>query len=127
MKKFLFILVILIVSISCQHDPTGMNRKYLIPKKKFVNILVDIHIQDAVVGSPYFTQNYSRNDSINVYQSIFDKYNVTQQEFDSTITSYTRRPDLYAEVYDQVILRLNLKIDQLKDNEPVFENPKEDQ
>jgi hypothetical protein len=58
---------------------------------------------------------------VNIYDELYKKYGVTQADFDSTVVAYTRRPDLYMKVYDDVILRLNLKLDLVRKKEPSFE------
>ncbi len=121
MNKILSLLFLVLFIASCQDDPTKMDKRYLISRNKFVNILVDMHTMDAIMNGSEYYRKYEAGDSVNIYQEIFDKYDVSKADFDSTIVSYTRRPDLYMNVYDEVILRLNLALDKLHDNEPSFE------
>ena len=125
LKKIIVLSVAFLFLINCQEDPTKMDKRYLISRSKFVNILVDMYVMDAMVDGSEFYQKYEKNDSINIYHDIFKKYKVSKADFDSTVVSYTRRPDLYMKVYDDVILRLNLAMDKLHDNEPSFEKAEE--
>ncbi|HDR67602.1 MAG TPA: DUF4296 domain-containing protein [Bacteroidaceae bacterium] len=53
------------------------------------------------------------NDSIDMITPIFEKYHVTKEQFDSTMAEYTRYPDLLDKVYDEVIMKLNVMIDEI--------------
>ncbi len=129
MKKRLFIgILVALALLACSREKTGVSGKGIIPRSKFVNILVDIHMMDAITNSPEFYRKFDPKDSVDVHTEIFKKYDVTRAEFDSTFVAYTRHPEAYIKVYDDVILKLNLKMDSLKDNKPSFkkeENPKE--
>jgi len=98
-----------------------MDKDYVIPRDKFVDVLVEMHIMDAVTNAPEYYRKFGKNDSVNIYAGIFRKYDVTQAQFDSTMVMYTRQPDKYLKVYDDVILKLNLKRDKMLDNEPSFQ------
>ena len=126
--KVLFAIVSfsLVVLFSCSDDPTKItNKQELIPRDKFVDILVDVHTMDAITNLPQYYRKFGAEDSVSVYGDIWKKYGVTRAEFDSTAAAYTRRPDLYLKIYDDVILKLNLKLDKLRDNEPSFSREKE--
>ena len=56
----------------------------------------------------------SSTDSIDLYGVIFEKHNVTKAEFDSTVSAYTRRSDLFKEIYDEVLLKINVMVDETK-------------
>ncbi len=120
-KSIIHILLMTLFVVSCGRDNGGAGHRKLIPRDKFVDILVDIHLMDAITNGPQFYRKFDVNDSVNVHEEIFKKYNVTRAQFDSTFTSYTRDPEHYLKVYDDVILKLNLRLDELKNNTPSFE------
>jgi len=113
MKFSSFLLLIFLgLSLSCSNDPTRISQKDMIERDVFVDMLVDMHILDAISNESEFYRKFSTKDSLDLYSKIFEKYNVTKAEFDSTVSAYTRRGDLYKEVYDQVLLEINLRIDE---------------
>ncbi len=116
----------LLFLMSCSGQPAKIRHKYIIPRDKFVDILVDIHLMDAITNGPEFYRKFSAEDSVNVYSEIFKKFGVSRAQFDSTMVSYTRRPELYLKIYDDVILRLNFRIDELKDKKPSFKKEEEE-
>ena len=75
---------------------------------------------DALSSEIELYSYFPLGDSIHIYDDIFKKYGTTSAEFDSTISMYTRRPDLFLEIYNEVLLRLNYMNDTLNKNEPQF-------
>jgi len=88
--------------------------RYIIPEKKFVNVLVDIHLADGIaMENMRFSDAYIL-DSASLYQSVFDKYHVTRAMFDSTMEYYASRPDEFQKVYNLLTVRLKRMEDELK-------------
>ncbi len=114
---------------SCTDDPTKVkvSRRDAIAQEKFVQILADIHLMDAITNNPDYYRKYEALDSIDLYSSIFEKYGVTKAEFDTTVSLYTKKPDLYLEVYDGVIFELNYRLDSLREKKPKFERDEDQQ
>lgn len=96
------------VAFSCGHGKYGE----IIPPKKFVNVLVDIHLADGIA-----VENISRGnallDSSSLYGSVFDKYDVTRPMFDSTMAFYSEHPDDFQKIYNKVTARLKRMEDEL--------------
>ncbi|MCF8378527.1 MAG: DUF4296 domain-containing protein [Bacteroidales bacterium] len=110
-KSSLLTIILLILSLSCSNDPTKISKKDMIEKDVFIDILVDMHILDAITNESEYYRKFAPEDSINIYKLIFEKHKVTQAEFDSTVSAYTRRSDLYKEIYDEVLLQLSVRLD----------------
>jgi hypothetical protein len=93
MKKFISIIILMLLLTMCSEDPTSMNKKNLIEREKFTNILVDMHMMEGIVNTSDFYRRYTEGDSVNIYDELYKKYGVTQADFDSTVVEYTRRPE----------------------------------
>ncbi|MCB9014083.1 MAG: DUF4296 domain-containing protein [Bacteroidales bacterium] len=122
MKKLFAFLFFLAILASCQDDLTKINSSKTIPREKFVNILVEMHLMDVITGNPRYSRKFDASDSLDIYGSIFEKYNVSKALFDTTVAMYVRQPDVYLKVYDEVLLKLNYMQDTLRDNIPKFTN-----
>jgi hypothetical protein len=120
MKRFLVLVFIMAALLSCKDDLTKIRKRNLIPREKFVEILVGIHMVDVMTNGPNFTRKYEPGDTVDLNLEVFEKYHVTQAEFDSTVAMYIRQPDVYLKVYDEVLLKLNYMLDTLKNNSPKF-------
>jgi hypothetical protein len=90
------------ITFSCGHGRYGVT----IPPKKFVNVLVDIHIADGIAIENMEHAKNALLDSASLYGSVFDKYGVTRSMFDSTLSYYTEHPDDFQKIYNKVTARL---------------------
>jgi hypothetical protein len=116
----LLLLLTLLTLASCRDRTTGMPRRQVIPRDKFVDVLVDMHKMDALTNYYELFHKMEHGDSIDPYSPILNKYGYSKARFDSTISAYTRHPLKFQKVYDDVILKLTLELDTLNDNEPQF-------
>jgi len=99
----LFVATVLVVfSVTCS-SPAG---KDIIPEKKLVGILADIHLADGIGMIPVNNHDTFVYDSAALYGAILQKYGVTRAQFDSTMLYYTKRPGDFAEIYNEVMARL---------------------
>lgn len=103
-KLSLKILVILLTATlsACDNRPDN-----ILSQSKMADILFDMHKLEGT-----FTE---KSDSIITiqdkrpfYNSILSKYNISQSQFDSSIVWYSKYPKKYERVYDNVIERLTL-------------------
>lgn len=90
-------------------------RKYLIPKKKFVNFLVDMHISEAIAMGMVKNEPELdfRADSASLYGSVFEKHGVTRAMFDSTMLYYSRRPEEFRDLYSLVTVKLKTREEEI--------------
>jgi hypothetical protein len=120
MKRLLAFTFLFAILLSCRDDFTRINKRGIIPREKFVEILADIHLMDVMSGSPSYSRKFEAGDTVDLNQAVFDKYNVTKIDFDSTVAMYIRQPEVYIKVYDEVLLKLNYMLDTLKNKNPQF-------
>ena len=88
-----------------------------IPQEILVDVLVDIHLMDGVTNDRKFYRRYSGVDSIDVLSPILDKHEVTLRMFDTTMYEYSRHPELLDKVYNDVLMKLNVMLDENEDAE----------
>jgi hypothetical protein len=82
-------------------------KKYVIPEKKFVEVLVDIHLADGIALVSPFPSTRPSFDSSSLYGSVFTKHNITRTEFDSSMAYYSRRTEKLQIIYTKVNAYLN--------------------
>ncbi len=127
LSKFSFVYGCLIflcyslIAISC----SGHQRKYIIPQNKFVDVLVDIHLADAIALE--YRPEYSGFvlDSAELYGSVFRKHDITKEQFDSTMSYYSSHPSDFQKVYNKVIGKINLLRNELLEPDTVSAEPEE--
>ena len=89
-----------VLSIACSRVPSN-----IIDAKTMESLLIDIHKAEAYMeNNKYIANNRLAQDSVK--NSIFTSHNVTAAEFDSSVVWYGSNLDIYIEVYDKVIKKL---------------------
>jgi hypothetical protein len=106
---YCLLLLLAVLATSCNHRRYGD----LIPPKKFVNVLVDIHLADGIAVENMSHPTLARLDSASLYGSVFNKYGVTRPMFDSTMSYYTEHPDDFQKIYNKVTAKLKRMEDEL--------------
>jgi len=111
-KPFIWFLLCIIL-FSC----SDTKKKYLIPEKKLVPLIVDMHIADGIALNYSPGKEKLKLDSTVVYGWVLDKHKVTKMQFDSTIAYYTKHPDHLDRIYDKVIASLSKLESEIKEAE----------
>ncbi len=102
MKQAIIFLFFIFLATQCSERPS-----YKIEDKKMINMLVDIHIADVMYKIKTLPPRYEQSDTA-LYTDIFDKYNVSKKQFDTTMNYYiTHNPKKLNVIYDSVINRLS--------------------
>ena len=121
-KRLLYPVILLLVlcSSACKKE-VKITGKEFIEREVLINVLVDIHLMDGVSQDRQFLRKFEA-DSIDVITPILDKHQVTKQMFDTTMYVYTRNPKQLDEVYNDVLIRLNVMLDE-NSKEEVLSRP----
>jgi len=116
-------ILLLILALSACHKEMSINGKEFIKRDVLVDILVDIHLADGVTNDRIFHRKFEV-DSIDILSPILEKYEVSRQKFDTTIIVYTRNPELLDQVYNDVLIKLNVMLDENNKKEEKKEETK---
>jgi hypothetical protein len=118
LKRILAVLSTLALVMLFFTNCSGPLRKKIIPEKKFVNLLADIHLADGIaVDQISNTSSTFTLDSASFYGSVLNKYHVTRTQFDNTLAFYASHPVDCQRMYNKVIARLKLMEEELKKQE----------
>ena len=79
----------------------------IIPKDQFANILEKIYL----VESDFKLNRVNNSD----YQEILSNYNVSKTDFENTLQYYSERPGLFEKIYEEILIDLEEKRNQLTD------------
>jgi hypothetical protein len=112
-KRNQYALTILAVWVLFFINCSGPDGRNIIPEKKFVNVLVDIHLADGIAVINMNSADTFRLDSASLYGSVLKKYKVTRAQFDSTMVFYSSHPGDFQEIYNKVIAKLKRMEDEL--------------
>lgn len=86
-----------------------------ITENKMADIIADLTLAEAYAHRPYKSL-LNDSDRRLLRQSILQKYNVTPQEFDSTLMWYGHHMDKYSELYEKVDKRLDKRAQTISPN-----------
>ena len=112
-NKPLIWLLLCIMLLSCSHT----KKKYLIPEKELIPLIVDMHIADGIAFNYSPGRDRLKPDSAALYGWVLQKHNVTKMQFDSTMAYYTKHTDRLNRIYDKVIADLSKLESEIKEVE----------
>jgi len=102
-KQFVFLFLATLLLFSCSKK----EEKTYLSMDDFTRIIFDIHLTDGVLTSKNIVSRGKVYRPSFYYNSIYKKYNVTPQQFDSCVIFYTQNSSLYEKMYEKVIDSLN--------------------
>lgn len=108
---YILLLLIILIPEGCIRKKQ-ISGKEFIPREVFVDVLVDIHLMDGITNDRKFYRRYENVDSIDYLGPILEKHQVTLQMFDTTMYAYSRHPELLDQVYNDVLMKLNIMLDE---------------
>lgn len=106
----ILILLLVLTFTACQKNK-GITGDEFIEREVLVDVLVDIHLMDGVTQDRKFGRKYDV-DSLDIFTPILEKHQVTKQMFDTTMFVYSRNPELLDKVYNDVLIKLNVMLDE---------------
>ena len=113
------LLLLMVLTLTACKNEKSISGKAYVEREVLVDVLVDIHLMDGVTQDRKFSRKYD-TDSINVLIPILEKHQVSRQMFDTTMYVYSRSPKLLDAVYNDVLIKLNVMLDEnSKEQEPV--------
>lgn len=114
------VLLTILATTACRHDPFPSNA---VPETKFIDIMVDVHIAEAIYRDRFRQKNDSLQ-SVPLYLSVLEKHGVNEEQIAKTTAYYTRHPKEYDKVYAEIISKISLMIEEQKQGEELSINPK---
>jgi len=105
--KLLTITILLIV-FACNKKTKYNESNFIIPPDTMVNIIKDIHLAEAYIAYMQTTNSNTQNITINTYNNLLKKHNISKQQLDSNLKYYANNPILLKEIYQKVVNELNI-------------------
>ena len=102
-KQFVLLFFSILLLFSC----SDKEEKTFLSEDDFTRILFDIHLTDGVLTTENITSRGREYRPSFYYNSIYKKYNISPQQFDSCVSFYTQNSALYEKIYEKVIDSLN--------------------
>jgi hypothetical protein len=116
-KVYILFVILMSVLISCKNGKSGAR---VLSENDFENLLVDLHMADALSADYSLSSITGNLDSATIYTAVFRKYNTTRKDFENTLKWYSNHPKKFSKVYDEVFGKLNKKTQELNDKQTLF-------
>lgn len=111
MRKWLFLILMLSV-FACK----GRNaEEKIIPRKDFVDLLIDLHIADAIALNHTVNENFGRLDSALLYYTILESHDCTKEQMIHSMNYYSADSEALVGIYDEVFSTLSKRSDGAKE------------
>lgn len=105
-------LLILMLAAACSKNKK-VRGKDLIPRDTLVEMMVEMHLIDGLTNDVAYYRKYNPNDTIDLYGSVYEKYDVTREEFDASLLEYASIPRQLDALYGDILTELNLMQEEL--------------
>ena len=112
-EKILITLAVLAAMSSCFRDPKPRNT---LSREKFIEVLADIHIAEAVTQDRY-RFGLDSLQSKDAYFSVLKKHKIEEQEMVNTTLYYSRHPREFDKIYTEVISRMERMSEEISGKE----------
>ena len=99
-------LVAMLLLTACE-VPVGV-----MSRKKMAEVLADVHIAEAITGQTYAYNDFSSKRAC--FEKVFEKYDITRDEFNHSVDWYARHPRIYSEVYEETVKLIEKRQDEVK-------------
>ncbi|HET9825960.1 MAG TPA: DUF4296 domain-containing protein [Chitinophagaceae bacterium] len=106
MKCLLGIVLAMIVTFSCSEKK---NRSDVLPEKKMREVMWDMIRADQYVSDFVLRDSTKKKkeESVNLYEQIFNLHKITREQFKKSLEYYSSRPDLFRPIVDSLAVRKN--------------------
>lgn len=99
-------LVAMLLLTACE-VPVGV-----MSRKKMAEVLADVHIAEAITGQTYAYNDFSSKRAC--FEKVFEKHDITRDEFNHSVDWYARHPRIYSEVYEETVKLIEKRQDEVK-------------
>lgn len=110
-KNSSIVVSLALLMAACVDQEVHLPEGYL-SQEKMVDIMVDIHLVEGARSGNLLLGD--TNDLPDYYARIYEKYNVSEEEFKANFNWYTQHPTALKTVYEEVIVALSKLEEEIK-------------
>jgi hypothetical protein len=105
MKRFLHIVLVLLVAVACRGPR-------VIPKDTLTDIYTDMFLADQMVRDADIPR--AQMDTMLLYEAVFEKYGYDTEDYLYSLRYYLKDPERFGKVFENVAKRLEGEVEALK-------------
>lgn len=99
--KFIYLFYFYLIFSGCSRP--GTVSKDIISKDSLINVIVDMHLGDAILMEPSFQAKQVVINKQEYYSSILKKHSLTNEKFQKNMDYYSQNPEEFEKIYESVI------------------------
>ena len=106
------IITLLLFLQSCNNEKVTIPEDIL-GEEEMAEILADVQLVESTIivrGDDEELQH----DSLDFYGAVYERYNITPEQFEKSMKFYTLHPDILEEIYSDVIVTISERLAQLE-------------
>lgn len=108
MKCISYIFIgILLVFMGCKNSNENDAPENLIPRDQMVEVLRDMHLIEASIKLNNQRKTNKEEYTFYYYQYLFEKYDITEEDFDVSLSYYQENIESFDTIYADVISELS--------------------
>lgn len=112
-----YILFILLFFTSCSSSELDIPSD-IIQKEKMINVMVDVHIADAMASEQKIKDIKVSNQLKKTYLvGVLHKHDISQQKFDNSIQFYESNVETMLDIYNEVMIKISAQEAELNNKE----------
>ncbi len=96
------LLLFFILVLSSCSEPDEI-REQILPKKEFVSLLIDLELTEANTSFLIVEDEIGRDQTYMAFKAVFEKHQVSQEEFRRSMAFYAARRELIYAIYEEVM------------------------
>ncbi|HEY3370447.1 MAG TPA: DUF4296 domain-containing protein [Prolixibacteraceae bacterium] len=119
MKQWIgsLLFMVFVISMNSCYNTTLPKPEKLIPKDKFLKMMVDIYLVQGIDKTPQDIKELGKLTQTDLYYSVLKKYSVADTVFVRSLIYYSSSPKEYEKMHVQIMDILNASELQLKPQE----------
>lgn len=108
MKKIITLVLIsnLVVMSSCSGGDGVNIPAYVLPKEKYVKLIVNFSLAESAANLNIKATPIQKVDSVYHFDPLKEN-GVSKEQYDTTVWFYSQHPELYKEIYEEVLKTLS--------------------
>lgn len=114
----------ILASFSCAQEEAVKTPDNLIPEEDFVEVLVDLNLIEAVRSMHISKENKDKVETELFYSELWERQNISEEQFLLSFEYYRKDPDKMAEFYKQAAELIKRKEDLLNEEKRNADSPK---
>ncbi len=115
LTQILVLLAIITTFIHCESSSKG-----IIERGKFIDILIDLHISDAVLSSKGYFDGSLKDSTDSYYNYILKKYNISRADFDKSLAYYNKDTEEYLKMYNEVVEEISYRVPKTLNEKSIY-------